>query len=83
MGRFGISAAECNNNDIDRQLIDQFIHGLNDNSMMVEIVRELTKGGNNKVTSNQVLLWARQVEAKRTQTAVLNDLKVYQEFDAI
>ena len=52
--------------------------------MMFEIIKELTKSEENKdVTSYQVLLWARQVEAQRTQTAVLNNLKVNQEFDAI
>ena len=30
-------------NNIDRQLKEQFIHGLNDNGMMVEIIMELAK----------------------------------------
>ena len=29
-----------------------------------------------KVTSDQVLIWARQVEAQRTQAAVMNNFKV-------
>ena len=51
--------------------------------MMVEIIKELTKSEENKdVTSNQVFIWTRQVEAHRTQTAVVNNLKVNQEFNA-
>ena len=66
----------------NRQLKEHFILRLYD--MMVEIIKELTKiEGNKDVTSNQVLLCARQVEAQRMQTAVLNNLKVNQENDAI
>ena len=50
-----ISATECNYNDINRQLKEQFIHGLN-NGIMVEIISKLTKGENKDVTNNQVLL---------------------------
>ena len=35
MGRLRISATECSYNDIDGQLKEQYIHGLNDNGMMV------------------------------------------------
>ena len=67
-----------------RLWISAVIYGLNDSDMMVEIIRQLTKVENKDVTSNQELLWAiKWVEAQRTQRAVLNDLKLYQEFDAI
>ena len=59
MDRLRILATECNYHDIDRYLKEQFIHNLNDNSMMVEIISELTKGENKDVTSNQVLLLER------------------------
>ena len=59
MDRLRIAAYECNYNDIDRQLHEQFTHHLNDNGIMVEIISELTKGENKHVTSNQVLLSAR------------------------
>ena len=68
MIRLRISATECNYSGIDRQLKEQFIYGLNDNK---------------DVTSYQVVTLARQVEAQRTHTAVLSDLKVYQQFNAI
>ena len=37
MGRVRLAAVECNNKEIDRQLKEQFLYGLNDNSMIVEI----------------------------------------------
>ena len=43
MGRLQLSAVECNYQEIDRQLTEQFIHGLNDTDMLGEIIRELTK----------------------------------------
>ena len=43
MGRLWLSAIECNYKELDRQLKEQFIHGLNDTDMLGEIIRELTK----------------------------------------
>ena len=43
MGRLRLAALECNYKEIDRQLKQQFVHGLNDNDMLAEIIRELTK----------------------------------------
>ena len=55
MGRLRLAAIECNYKEIDRQLMDQFIHGLNDNDILVEIIRELTKDEDStSVTSEQV-----------------------------
>ena len=45
---------ECNYREVDRQLKEQFIHGLNDNDMLTEIIRQLTN-----LTSEQVLNCAR------------------------
>ena len=57
--------------EIDRLLKEEFIHWLNENDVMVEIIKELTKTNENKgVTSSHVFLWAKQVEALRTQTGV-------------
>ena len=67
IGKFRISAAECNCKD--RQLKEQFIYVLNDNGMMVEIIRELTKGKNEDVTSNQGLLCVRPVECQRINSS--------------
>ena len=55
-----MAAVECNYKEIDRQLKEQFIHGLNDNDMLTEIIRELTKAEENTaVTSEQVLVWVK------------------------
>ena len=49
MGRLWIAVVECNYKEVDRQLKEQFIHGLNDRIMLDEIVRELTA----KITANR------------------------------
>ena len=42
MGRLCVAVAECNYREPDRQLKEQFVHGLNDRFMLDEIIRELT-----------------------------------------
>ena len=52
MGRLRVVAAECNYKELDCQLKEQFIHGLNDKMVLDEVIRELTtKGGNDQTTS--------------------------------
>ena len=54
----------------------QFIHGLNDNNILVEIICKLTAiKDTSAVTSEKVLAWARHVEAQSTQTVVLDSLR--------
>ena len=43
MGRLRLTVAECNYREVDRQLKEQFVHGLNNNDMLAEITRELKK----------------------------------------
>ena len=43
MGRLRTAAVECNNKEIDRQLQEQFIHGLNDKDMVAEIIKRPNK----------------------------------------
>ena len=52
---------------------EKFIHGLNDNDMMVEIIKgKLTKSVENKdVTSNQLLLWARKSGQKSIKKRII------------
>ena len=60
MGMLRIAAAECNCKELDRQLKEQFVHGLNDNEMLTEIIYKLTTMTNTStVTSEQILAWAR------------------------
>ena len=48
MGRLHVAAAECNFREIDQQLKEQFIHGLNDKVMFDEVIRELTAKSNDE-----------------------------------
>ena len=66
MVKLRLAAVECNYKEIERQLKEQFIHRLNDNDNLVEIIRELTKTEERKyMTSEQVLAWAKRVKAKK------------------
>ena len=52
--------------------------------MLDEIVRELTaKNSSEQTNSEDVLLWARQIKAQRTQAAILNDITKAQKFDKV
>ena len=52
LGRLWLLAIECNYKELDRQLKEQFIHGLNDTDMLGEIIWELTKiHENEEITS--------------------------------
>ena len=42
MGRLHMMMAECSYREVDQQLKEQFIHGLNDKVMLEEVIRELT-----------------------------------------
>ena len=84
MGRLWVAAVECNYQEVDRQLKEQFIHGLNDKCMLEEIIKELTDTKNeDHITSGGVLAWAKRVEAQRAQGAVLNTLMESRQFDKI
>ena len=48
MGRLHVAAPECNYRELDRQLKEEFIHGLNDRCMLDEIIRELTTKNNDE-----------------------------------
>ena len=64
MGRLRLAVLECNHREVDRQLMEQFVHGLNDNYMLTEIIRELTKAKESgDITREQVLGWAKRVGA--------------------
>ena len=74
--------AECNCKEIDCQLKEQFIHGLNDKMMLDEVIRELTtKNSNNQMTSEDMLIWAKRVEAQRMQAVILSDITDSQRFN--
>ena len=63
MGRLHVAVAECNYKEIDQQLKEQFIHGLNDKTMLEEFIRELTARNNDEQTTSEgVLAWAKRIE---------------------
>ena len=75
MGRLHVAAVECNYQEVNRQLKEQLIYGLNDKHMLEEIIKELTATENDDhITSGGVLAWAKRVEAQRAQAVVLNIL---------
>ena len=82
MWRLWVAAVECNYQEVDRQLKEQFIHGLNDKCMFEEIIKELTATKNDDhITCGGVLALAKRVEAQRDQVAVLNILMESRQFD--
>ena len=82
MWRLQVVAAECHYKEIDCQLKEQFIHGLNDKMMLDKVIRELTtKHSNDHTTSEDILIWAKRVEAQRMQAAKLSDITDSQRFD--
>ena len=84
MGRLQVAAVECNYQEVDRQLKLQFIHGLNDKSMVEEIIKELTTARNDEhITSGGVLAWAKRVEVQRAQVAVLSTITESRQYDKI
>ena len=83
MSRLHVAAVECNYQEIDRQLKEQFNHGLNDEHMLEEI-KELTMTSNDDhITNGGVLVWAKRVEAQRVQAAVLDMLTESRQFDKV
>ena len=84
MRRLRFAVAECNYQELDRQLKEQFINGLNDKDMLGEIIKELTASRcNDQTTSSNVLIWAKRVEAHRVQAAVMNSITESIQFDKI
>ena len=77
-------AVECNYQEVDRKLKEQFIHRLNDKHMLEEIIKGLTATGNDDhITSGGVLAWAKRVEVQMAQAAVLNTLMESGQFDKV
>ena len=84
MGRLHVTAAESNYREVDQQLKEQFIQGLNDKVMLDEVIRELAaRSKDGQMTSEGVLVWAKRVEVQRAQAAILNDITELHQFDKI
>ena len=84
MGHLCIAAAECGYKEIDRQLKEQFIHGLNDKVMLDKIIRELTsKTISQWTTSEDVLAWVEKSQMQRVQASILSDITETKTFDKL
>ena len=84
MDRLYIVAIECNYQEINRQLKEQFIHSLNDRQMLEEIIKGITVTSNDDhITSGGVLAWEKRVEVQRAQAEVLNTITESRQFDKI
>ena len=65
--RVRLVANECEYQEHDRQITEQFICGLNDEHMQSEIISEIeARSKADKITSKHVLMWAIQEESNRT-----------------
>ena len=83
-GEIACGGGRCNYRELNRQLREQFIHGLNGKLMLDEIIRELTAKNNDvQVTSEGMLTWTKRIEAQRDQAAVLNNITELHQFDKI
>ena len=68
--------AECDYKESNRELTQQFIHGLGDEGMMSWILREVPVLVDiNNFTSEGALLWVQRVEAQRAQKEALDSIK--------
>ena len=85
IGRLWLSAIEYNYKELDRQLKEQFIHGLNDTDILGETIQELTKKHENekKITSKNVFSWAKRFKVQRAQSLIMNKLTEAKEFDKL
>ena len=84
MGRLRVAAIECNNQEVDRQLKEQFIQELNEKNMLEEIIKELrTVYSDEQITSGNVLAWAKRVEGQRAQAAIMSVITKSKKFNKI
>ena len=84
MERLQLAAVEYNCQELDRQLKEQSIPGLKDEEMLGEMIKELTTiRGNDTITSENILPWAKRVEAQRAQASAMSAITEAKEFDKI
>ena len=84
MGRLSIKANECKYTQTARCLKEQFINRLNDDAMIVEIIRELMVINDiNTITSYEVFSCTKRIKVLRSQTAMLASLKETEDFDGM
>ena len=81
---WGIAATECNYKELDRQLKEQFIYGLNHKEMIGVIIKKLTTIKRNDTIKSEIIwTWAKSVEAQRAQVALMKTIMESKEFHKI
>ena len=84
MGRLRVKEIKYKCKEIDRRLKEQFINGINDQTMTSEIRRELMViKVMSDVTNEQILSWAWGIEAQGPQKAMPESLKGTKDFNMI
>ena len=65
MSRLRTAVIECKCKEVNRQLKEQVINGLNDNEILMEVIRKLTKCEEDvTIPIETVLAWTKRVEAQ-------------------
>ena len=68
-----MKAVNCIYKEHDRRVTDQFINDLGNEVIIKEITREIIAlKDTNEVNSDQILMWAKRVEAQRVQKVLKN-----------
>ena len=84
MGRLWSKATDCNYKEYVRLLTDQFIHGLDNEVMISEILRKVSPLEDiDDIMSKRELLWTWRGEVQRAQKEALNNMKGAKEFDSV
>ena len=82
MGHLRIKANACKYKK--KRLEQQVINCINNDNIMIKIIRALAAiKMPDEITSQQVLCWARRVEAQRAHKAILDVTKETKEFDTV
>ena len=76
MGRLQIKTIEYKYQEYDSRLKEQFKNILNDETITVKIIKELTSLKDaSEVSSDQALIWDLRVEVQWVQKAVLDNMR--------
>ena len=79
-----LKQTEYNWKEVDRRLKEQFINGINGQSMLTEIKRESTiPKDKSEVTVKQVLIWIKIIKVKWPSKSYIWKFKNTKEFDMI
>ena len=81
IGHQRVKANECVYGESDRKSKEQFINGNNDD--MTAIIRANHDKKTNEATSDQVLCWAKRVDAQRGQKTMHDTSKESSGFDMV